>query len=91
MAELFRAGSDKELLYYLLVCHKEEHAQALEALKPFSASTVNFKEFTGTPGENIAAIDGELDALRQERAGRWKRKSRILRRGAGGFRSRWTA
>ena len=68
MAELFRAGSDKELLYYLLVCHKEEHAQALEALKPFSASTVNFKEFTGTPGENIAAIDGELDALRQERA-----------------------
>ena len=29
MAELFQAGADKELLYFLLVCHKEEQAEAL--------------------------------------------------------------
>ncbi len=68
MAELFQAGGDKELLYFLLVCHKEEQQQAIEALKPFSASTVSFKDFTGTPAENIAAIDGQLEEIARERA-----------------------
>ena len=68
MAELFQAGADKELLYFLLVCHKEEQAEALEALKVFSMSTVSFKDFSGTPSENIAAIGRQMEELAAERA-----------------------
>lgn len=68
MAELFQAGGDKELLYFLLICHKEQQQQALEGLKPFSASTANFKDFTATPADNIAAIEEELKQIAQERA-----------------------
>ena len=67
MAELFQAGGDTELLYFLLICHKEQQQQALEGLKPFSASTVSFKDFSGSPAENIAAIEKELEHIGQER------------------------
>jgi V/A-type H+-transporting ATPase subunit I len=67
MAELIQAGSDKELQYFLLVCHKQQQQQAMDALKPFSVSTVSFKDFTGTPAENIKNIDRELARLTRER------------------------
>lgn len=67
MAELIQAGADKELLYFLLVCHKEQQQQAMDAIKPFSASTVSFKDVTGTAAENMAAIDRELAELAAQR------------------------
>jgi V/A-type H+-transporting ATPase subunit I len=67
MAQLFHASTDKELHYYLLVCHKEQQQQAMDALKPFSMGTTSFKGTTGTASENLAAIDKELGELAQQR------------------------
>ncbi len=67
LSELIFSSSDEELHYCLLLCHKEEYPQAMEALKPFSVSAAALKEFTGTAEENIAAIDAELEKLQQER------------------------
>ena len=67
MSELIKASSDKELQYFLLVCHKEEQQKAMEAIKPFSASTVSFKDVTGTAAENMAAIDKELAEMAKQR------------------------
>ena len=67
MSELIQAGGDKDLLYFLMICHKQEQQQAMEAIKPFSASTVSFKDVTGTAKENMAAIDRELDRMARER------------------------
>ena len=67
MAELIQAGSDKELQYFLMICHKEEQQQAMDAIKPFSASTVSFKDVAGTAKENMAAIDRELEELSKRR------------------------
>ena len=66
-AELFEASTDKELHYLLLVCHREESEAAAEAVKPWSFSTVSFKEFSGTAAENITRIDGELAEIAGER------------------------
>ncbi len=68
MSELIQAGADRELIYFLLICHKEEQQQAMEVLKPFSASTVSMKDVTGTATENIAAIDREIEEMTQRRA-----------------------
>ena len=66
-AELFLASSDKEQHYLLLVCHKSEEENALQALKPRSFGTVHFKDLTGTAAENLKHIDQELSDLAAQR------------------------
>ena len=66
-AELFLASTDKEQHYLLLVCHKSEEENALQALKPHSFGTVHFKDLTGTAGENLKRIDEELSGLAAQR------------------------
>lgn len=39
----------------------------MDAIKPFSASTVSFKDVAGTAKENMAAIDRELEELSKRR------------------------
>lgn len=72
-AEVIEAGADKDLHYLLLVCHRAEAEALGEAVKPWSFSTVSFKEFHGTAADNIARIDdlikefaGEREALAAE-------------------------
>lgn len=66
-AELFEASVDKELHYLLLVCHRDEAETVAETVKPWSFSTVSFKEFSGTAAENITRIDAELAENAKER------------------------
>ena len=63
LSQLTQAGGDRDLLYFLMICHRDEQQQAMESLKPFSVSTVSFKDISGTAAENIAAVDAELDQL----------------------------
>ena len=67
LSQLTQAGGDRELLYFLMLCHRDEQQQAMEVLKPFSVSTVSFKDISGTAAENIAAADAELDELVERR------------------------
>jgi V/A-type H+-transporting ATPase subunit I len=59
-------SEDKAQQYVLLLCHKEQWSQALDALKPYSFSSARFKGLTGTAKSNIAAIDAELEQNARE-------------------------
>lgn len=65
-AVLTEVSADKELHYLFLLCHREEGEAALAALRRRGFSLHNFKEFTGTAGENAARIDARLLELEAE-------------------------
>lgn len=60
-AEIFEVGADKQQAYYLLLCHRAEEQETMEALRPFNFSAVTFQDMTGTPGENLRALDAALE------------------------------
>ena len=66
-AELFPVSADRELLYLLLMCHRVESETVTETVRPWSFSTVTFKDMSGTAAENIARIDRELEDIRARR------------------------
>ena len=66
-AELFPVSADRELQYLLLMCHRIESETVTEAVRPWSFSTVTFKDMSGTAAENIARIDRELEDIRARR------------------------
>ncbi|WP_294531760.1 V-type ATP synthase subunit I [uncultured Pseudoflavonifractor sp.] len=66
-AELFPVSADRELQYLLLMCHRIESETVTETVRPWSFSTVTFKDMSGPAAENIARIDGELEDIRARR------------------------
>lgn len=66
-AEIIEASADKDLHYLLLMCHRTEAEALAEAVKPWSFSTVSFKEFHGTAADNIARIDDRIRESAEER------------------------
>ncbi len=68
LAQLVRAGSDRELQYFLLVCHHSAVSACYEAMRPFGASRVTLRGWTGTAAENIALLDNRIAALEREEA-----------------------
>lgn len=66
-AELFPVSADRELQYLLLMCHRIESETVTETVRPWSFSTVSFKDMNGTAAENITRIDGELEEIRVRR------------------------
>lgn len=67
-AELFPVSSDKEQHYMVLVCLKEEQAEALAALRTFGYAFANVSGMTGTAKENIDTCIAEIAALTKQRA-----------------------
>ena len=65
-AQLVRAGSDRELRYFLLICHHSAVSACYEAMRPFGASRVTLRGWTGTAAENIALLDNRIAALERE-------------------------
>ena len=65
-AQLVRAGSDRELRYFLLICHHSAVSACYEAMRPFGASRVTLRGWTGTAAENIAKLDNRIAALERE-------------------------
>lgn len=82
LAQLIPAGSDRELQYFLLICHASVQADCAEALRPFGFSRVSLRGWTGTAADNIQALQGRVDALEREAA---EHKARIA--GLGGQRA----
>ena len=66
LAQLVRAGSDRELQYFLLICHRSALSACYEAMRPFGASRVTLRGWTGTAAENAALLDNRAAALERE-------------------------
>jgi len=66
LAQLIRAGSDRELQYFLLICHHSALGECNEAMRPFGVSRVTLRGWTGTAAENIALLDNRIAALERE-------------------------
>ena len=66
-SELFPVSADRELQYLLLMCHRIESETVTETVRPWSFSTVTFKDMSGPAAENIARIDRELEDIRARR------------------------
>ena len=68
LAQLIRAGSDRELQYFLLICHHSAVSACYEAMRPFGVSRVTLRGWTGTAAENTALLDNRIAALEREEA-----------------------
>ena len=63
MSSLFHASTDPDLHYFLLVCHVEEEAACVEAMRPFGFARANARGWTGTAAENDKMLDRQLADL----------------------------
>ena len=68
LVELTKAGRDRELQYFFLVCHKQAEEQALQALKPYGFVRINLQGWTGTARENLHMLEAELARIDRELA-----------------------
>lgn len=59
---LLHSSTDRELHYFLVICHRSQKEEALTTLKAFGVSQASFRGLTGTAKENIAKIDAEVAA-----------------------------
>ena len=66
LAQLYPAGNDRELRYFLLVCHTSVEHNCAEVLRPLGFSRVNLRGWTGTAEDNIRSIDNKLAALERK-------------------------
>ncbi len=67
LSELIEVSADKDRKYYLLVAMREEEAAALEALRLSGFSQIAAPAVFGTPKENIARQEAELEELAAKR------------------------
>ena len=63
MSTLFYSSADADLHYFLLVCHAEEEAACVEAMRPFGFARAAARGWTGTAAENDKVLDGQLAEL----------------------------
>lgn len=68
MSGLFFASADSDLQYFLLVCHADEEAACVEAMRPFGFARANARGWTGTAAENDRQLDRQLAELEQKLA-----------------------
>ncbi len=68
LAQLFPAGSDRELRYFLLVCHASVLSDCTDAMRPFGFSRVTLRGWTGTAADNIRLLDNRIAALERQAA-----------------------
>lgn len=67
-AQLFPAGSDRDLRYFLLICHNSVLTDCTEALRSFGFTRVTLRGWTGTAADNIRMLDNRIAALEREAA-----------------------
>ena len=66
LAQLFPAGSDRELQYFLLICHASVQQDCSDAMRPFGYSRVTLRGWTGTAADNIRLLDNRIAALERQ-------------------------
>lgn len=70
LVQVLRAGSDTELKYFVLVCHKSVQEACQEVLKGYGFSRSTLRGWTGTAAENDRQLDAQIaeNARRLEEA-----------------------
>lgn len=63
---LFPAGSDRELRYYLLLCHASVEGPCLEALGALGFSRASLRGWTGSAADNDRALADQLAGLEEQ-------------------------
>ena len=66
LAQLNRAGRDREFQYILVLCHRSAEEAAMGVLKTFGFTPSSLRGWTGTARANTDAIDAQLQSLSQE-------------------------
>lgn len=66
MAQLTYASEDRDLKYFLLVCHASAEETCVEAMRPFGFSRASVRGWTGTAADNDRAIDNQLAVLEEK-------------------------
>ena len=59
-AEIYEVSADKQQRYCLLVFHKVDEEVLEEELRSFGFSMTSFQGISGTAGENLAQLEGQL-------------------------------
>lgn len=65
-AQLFPADSDRELRYFLLICHNSVLSDCTDAMRPFGYSRVTLRGWTGTAADNVRLLDNRIAALERQ-------------------------
>ena len=63
MSGLFYSSADQDLHYFLLVCHVDDEASCVEAMRPFGFARANARGWSGTAAENDRKLDETLAEL----------------------------
>ena len=63
LAQLTWAGADRELQYFVVVCHASAREAAAEAMRPFGFSQANLRGWTGTAQENLLRLADQISRL----------------------------
>ncbi len=76
-SQIAPASTDKELHYFLYLCHKSQSEAGAAVLKEFGGTPASLKGFSGTAIDNIAAVNRELEPL-AARAGELEEEVRAM-------------
>ena len=66
LACVFDAGSDRELHYFLLLCHASAEDACLESLRDLGFSRANLKGWSGTAAENERQLEQQIGQLEDQ-------------------------
>ena len=63
LASLTYASADRDLQYFLLICHHDVEEACCEAMRPFGYSRASVRGWTGTAADNDRMLDNQLAVL----------------------------
>lgn len=63
LAQLTWAGADRELQYFVAVCHASVRETGGRGLRPFGFSQANLRGWTGTAQENLVRLADQISRL----------------------------
>jgi len=66
LTSLTYASADRDLQYFLLICHKDVEEACCEAMREFGFSRANVRGWTGTAADNDRMLDNQLAVVAQK-------------------------
>ena len=66
LTSLTYASADRDLQYFLLICHSDVEEACCEAMREFGFSRANVRGWTGTAADNDRLLDNQLAVVAQK-------------------------
>lgn len=66
LTSLTYASADRDLQYFLLICHRDVEEVCCEAMREFGFSRANVRGWTGTAADNDRLLDNQLAVVAQK-------------------------